>query len=191
MVSYVRRQAYIIKEILKKTKTVQQKYTSKTYDDTNQRRTREFLILAIKNHQALVRATSSLTDEMGTIIYVLFMVSILFFAVMFCLALQKMTFISFIPVLTLNLYLLFYTSVGQSWVDETQEIFTTACFTPWRFFNKSNISLLLVLMENTRNGQRIKKANLSLDRRGFTSQFNIVASTGLTLYQAFQRAGQY
>ncbi|VEN43261.1 unnamed protein product [Callosobruchus maculatus] len=161
MVSYVRRQAYIIKEILKKTKTVQQKYTSKTYDDTNQRRTREFLILAIKNHQALVRATSSLTDEMGTIIYVLFMVSILFFAVMFCLALQ------------------------------TQEIFTTACFTPWRFFNKSNISLLLVLMENTRNGQRIKKANLSLDRRGFTSQFNIVASTGLTLYQAFQRAGQY
>nr|CAH7760223.1 unnamed protein product [Callosobruchus chinensis] len=138
----------------------------------------------------LIMVNTDVREKIGIDFYVLFLITIPLCAATLCMALQNISLGALLPVTSANLLLLFHTIVGQSSLDETSDMFTSAYFTPWHLFDKTNRRLLLIFMMNTRNGVALKKGNASLELSSFANQLKICFTAGLTLYQAFSEVLQ-
>nr|CAH7760219.1 unnamed protein product [Callosobruchus chinensis] len=133
--SNLRRQAFIVRRLLKRTETLQKEQTPSNHEETYQRRVRHYLILAVKTHQSMIRAHSGVISKIGIEFYILFLITIPLFAATLCMALHKPSLGAILPVVTANIMLLFHTVAGQSCLDEQLKICVTAGLTLYQAFS--------------------------------------------------------
>ncbi|VEN55660.1 unnamed protein product [Callosobruchus maculatus] len=133
--SCLRRQAFIVRRILRRIATLQKEHTLDNHGEIYQRRVRDCLILAVKTHQSMIRAFSGVISKAGIEFYILYLITIPLCAATLCMALQNPSFGGILPLVTADLMLLFHTVAGQSCLDEQLKVCVTAGLTLYQAFS--------------------------------------------------------
>nr|CAI5856428.1 unnamed protein product [Callosobruchus analis] len=117
LLSCLRRQAFIVRRILRRIETLQKELISSNDEEIYHRKVRHCLIYAVKTHQSSIRACSEVIGKAGTEFFILFLITVPLCATTLCMALQNPSLGAILPVVTANIMLLFHTVAGQICLD--------------------------------------------------------------------------